>query len=477
MTLTRRAFVAGLSASVVPWQRALGAPPRVIVVGAGLAGLAAAYELQQAGVAVTLLEQSDRVGGRVMTVRDHFDDGAWVDVGGQTTGAFYANFFYYASKFKLPFEEQQSFRQRADYRLHLRGQLLSGAELRANLDDWPVDLLPEERPLAPFRLLNHYLAPIVEQIGTVENVLHPDFADYDRINLRQLLDKRGASAAAIELIDHTLNYNSVDTVSALSVLRDAVRARHMQGGQALNLDNGNDALPQAFAERLADRIHYRHALRAVRQTENAVELTVDHEGTRRSMQADCIVLAIPFTALRKIEVTPALPPSRQTIINELPYTQIVQTWLQTRTRFWEQGNPMSMLVSDGPLERLFDNSRRMQGERGMLINWVNGTGVSAVRADGADQQLANVVRELDKVWPDASSRVETVLAHDWGQTYVEGAYAHYAPGQMTRYAADIPQPIGRLHFAGEHTELVAPGMEGALTSGKRAAAEILAQLN
>ena len=477
MTLTRRAFVAGLSASAVPWQRALAAPPRVIVVGAGLAGLAAAYELQQAGAKVELLEQSDRVGGRVMTVRDQFDDGAWVDVGGQTTGAFYANFFYYATKFELPFEEQQSFRQRADYRLHLRGQLLSGAELRANPDDWPLDLLPVERALAPFRLLNHYLAPIVEQIGTVENVLHPDFADYDQINLRQLLDKRGASAAAIELIDHTLNYNSVDTVSALSVLRDAVRARHMQGGQALNLDNGNEALPQAFAERLADRIHYRHVLRAVRQTENAVELTVDHEGTLRRMQADCIVMAIPFTALRKIEVTPALPASRQTIINELPYTQIVQTWLQTRTRFWEQGNPMSMLVSDGPLERLFDNSRRMQGERGMLINWVNGTGVSAVRADGAAQQLANVVRELDKVWPDASSQVETALAHDWGHTYVEGAYAHYAPGQMTRYAADIPQPIGRLHFAGEHTELVAPGMEGALTSGKRAAAEILARLN
>ena len=84
-------------------------------------------------------------------------------------------------------------------------------------------------------------------------------------------------------------------------------------------------------------------------------------------------------------------------------------------------------------------------------------------------------RELAKIWPESSQLIEKAVSNNWANSYARGAYAHYAPGQMAAFAADIWKPVGRLHFAGEHTELVAPGMEGALTSGKRAAAEILSR--
>ena len=449
------------------------APPRVVVVGAGLAGLAAAYELRQGGADVRLIERSGRVGGRVKTIRGHFDDGAWVDVGGQTTGAMYANFFYYATKFGLPFEAQQAPASRPDVLLHLGGRLYSAMQLRKDPSGWPVDLHGHEKPLAPFRLLGHYLEPIAAKIGAVDKVLSPAFVHYDELSLRQLLVRQGASDAAIRQIDHTLNYNSVDSVSALSALRDAARSLLMRGGQALHLENGNQSLPEAFAAALGDVIQCRHSLRAVRQSGAGVKLQVETNGSVDTLYADKIVIAIPFTALRKVHFEPGLPRERQTIIHELPYTQIAQAYLQTRTRFWESGATVSAVVSDGPLERLFNASQRMQDERGLLVNWVNGVGTDDIDAHQPEAHLNRVVRELDAIWPGAKGQIEKTLSNNWSRTYVEGAYAHYAPGQMATYAAAIPKPVGRVHFAGEHTELIAPGMEGALTSGRRAAAEIL----
>ena len=468
--------MAGIGAGLLPWTaRPLLAREhgKTIVVGAGLAGLAATYELSEAGADVTLIEMSDRVGGRIKTIRGHFADGAWVDVGGQTSGAMYANFFYYSTVLGLQFEKQEPVTQRPDVLLHLQDKLLSAAALRQDPSLWPVALTEEERPLAPFRLLNHYIGPIAKEIAHVENVLKPEFIGYDKLTLRELLQQRGASDAAIRQIDHTLNYNSVDTVSALSALRDAVRRLHMQGGQALNLADGNQSLPEAFAKKLGDRIRLGHTLKGIAHADDEVQLHVETDNGTETLYADRVIVTIPFTALRKVRFEPGLPVARQEIIDELPYTQIAQVYLQTKTRFWEQGTPVAMVVSDGPLERLFNASSRMQDGRGLLVNWVNGTGTQEVASRDPEKHLEIVLRNMEGIWSGCRDEIEVTLTNNWSHTYVRGAYAHYAPGQMAAHAADIATPIGRIHFAGEHTELVAPGMEGALTSGKRAAAEVL----
>ena len=165
--------------------------------------------------------------------------------------------------------------------------------------------------------------------------------------------------------------------------------------------------------------------------------------------------------------------ARQRAIDELPYTQVAQTYLQTRSKFWEGGQAVSAIYSDGPLERVFDASSRMSGDRGLLVNWINGVGTEALDGMSPEEQADFSARELEKIWPESRPLIEKTVSNNWANTYARGAYAHYGPGQMAAFAPDIWKPIGRLHFAGEHTELVAPGMEGALTSGKRAAAEIL----
>ncbi len=472
--LNRRHFLLGAGGGALSllWQGA-NAAQRVAVVGAGLSGLAATHQLRSSGVDAVLLEQSDRVGGRIRTIRGHFADGAWVDVGGQTIGASYANFLSYCTAFGLPFEESPPAGPRRDVLLHLRGQFFLGQELRGNPELWPPGLSDEEKPLAPFRLLGHYLDPLASQIASVDRVLDSEFIGYDQLTLRELLQQRGASDAAIRLIDHTLNYNSVDTVSALSALRDRTRVVLLRAGRPPVLKNGNQSLTDAFGKSLSEAILYGHGLEKVHRSADGVSLHVRTADGMQVHEFDRVVLALPFTALRKIRFEPALPPERQKAIDELPYTRIVQTYLQTKTRFWEDNAPVSMVLSDGPLERLFNASSKMSGDRGLLINWVNGIGTQNVSSVDPEEQVDKVIREMEVLWPGCRDQVDMTLAYNWSNTYVEGAYAHYAPGQMAAFADNIPRPLGRLHFAGEHTELVAAGMEGALVSGRRAAAEIL----
>lgn len=473
-TVTRRSVLIGACGALLPALAGHATtPPRVVVAGAGLAGLVAALKLAEAGVDVRVIEQSARVGGRVRTVRGELADDAWVDVGGQTAGPGYANFFYYAQKFGLEFERRQQPALRRDVLMHHGGSLYSVNDLQRGDRAWPVALHVGERPAAPLHLLRHYLRPIAVEIGSADRILDPAFADYDALSLEDLLRRLGASEPAIELMDRTANYNSLATVSALSALRDAARSLYFEGAGAVHLADGNARLPEAFAAALGERVYLEHRLESLRQNGHGVALRIKTGASIEVWQAERVIMAIPFTALRAVRFDTPLPKERQAIIDELPYTQVAQCYMQTRSRFWEQNHRVSVVYSDGPLERLFDASDKLGGERGLLINWINGAAVQRLTEMDSAYHATLVKSELARIWPGSGGQLERMFTNDWSRSYAKGAYAHYAPGQMTRFAIAIPQPVDRVHFAGEHTELVAPGMEGALVSGLRAANEVL----
>ena len=130
-------------------------------------------------------------------------------------------------------------------------------------------------------------------------------------------------------------------------------------------------------ERLEDIIAFETSLTSVKNTSSGVTLHFDTPNGAEVWEAQAVVLALPFTALRKVGFEPALHAARWSIIESLPYTQVAQTYLQTATRFWSEQDNVLAVYSDGPIERLFNASSRMTSERGLLVNWVNGKGVAA----------------------------------------------------------------------------------------------------
>lgn len=473
--LNRRQFVArfGGVLAAAPFLSACRAGNgRVAVIGAGLSGLVAAHQLKQAGIEVQVFEQSNRAGGRIWTVRDQLDDGAWLDVGAMGAGQSYTNWRAFCEAFGQKVEASASSNPRPDTLVLLDGEMHRGSRLRAEPDAWPGALSDAEKPLAPSRLLFAHLMPVAEEIGEVANVLNPRFSHYDEMSLLDFLRERDASETAIAMIERSLNYNSLATVSALSALRDATRLIGASG-PSLHVAGGNSGLPEAMADRLRDEIAYRRELIAVNASKDDLRLTLNGPNGTEAFDAQRVILTVPFTALRKVDFQPRLPSARQRMIDELPYTQIAKTFVQTKTRFWRQDTEFSVLYSDSRYERVFNLSNRMSETRGLLMNWINGVGLEPFEGLDADQHSAAVIDWMRSVWPAAADQFEKAITVNWGDTYAGGAYAHYAPGQLQTFASEIPKPVGPIHFAGEHTELVAPGLEGAVTSGMRAAAEVL----
>jgi monoamine oxidase len=476
--VSRRRVLAGLGGfalSACSPRTGTNNDPNVVVVGAGLAGLAATYELRQAGLNVRLVEQSARPGGRVHSVRGHFDSDAVFELGGTEVASSYTNFLGYCEALGVAFEVQANEGPRRDVLLHEGGDFYSLAALRSGTA-WPNQMSAAERAAAPFGLLGTFLREDAARIGTVERVMHADFSYLDDMTLRQYLVSRQASLAAIEFIDRYLNYNSVDTVSALGALRDVVR--RLQAGQvsAVALSNGNSSLPEAFASRVSDIIQYRSSLQGIDNQADAVSLRIATASGDENWQCDHVILALPFSALRHVDMSGNISAERHAMIDELPYTQISRTYLQTASRFWEQGSSLAAVYTDGPLERFFDLSDRMPANSGLLQNWLNGVGMQSFSGFSDEQRVASIVEHMQSLWPGSAADIQQSLTIDWGQTYCKGAYAHFAPGQVHKFVPTLSDSFGRLHFAGEHTEFEASGLEGALISGRRAASQVLAAM-
>ena len=476
--LSRRAFVVGgatslgLAACGLPRTTARERDTDVLVVGAGLAGLSAALALVESGVGVRVIEADRVVGGRVRTVRGRFAHDVWLDVGAQGGSDNYARFVAHCARFNLTLQPTPRPAGPGDALLQLGGAIYRQSALRAAPTRWPLALSEREMALAPTRIMGGVLMPVAREIGSVDRVLAPEFAHYDALSVADLMRQSGVSEAALGLAEHVANYNSLETVSALSALRDLTR--FLRPGRSVFVTGGNDRLPRAMADSLGARVALEHRLVALEQSPTSVTARVSDGRQIRSITAGHIILAIPFTSLASVSITPSLPAARRAMIEQLPYTQVAKTFVQTSRSFLNTPNRVNLVYSDTPFERVFNMSYGEADAPGLLLNWINGNGLADLRASATASHRALVLNWMRALWPEHRDALGESLTYDWADTYAKGAYAHYAPGQMTRFAAQIPEPVGRLYFAGEHTELVAPGMEGAIVSGERAASEVLA---
>jgi len=208
-------------ASAAALQRR-GLARKVLVAGAGLAGLSAAYELVQAGHQVTVIEARDRPGGRVFTLRDAFSDGLYAEAGAESFGGTHNFVHRYVKQFGLALMPAPS-SSRLTSLYYVKGQRVLNK--RAGVE-WPMQLPPDEQEMLPYDLARKYIEPAVKEIG---DPLAPGWPSheilekYDRVAMTGMLQRRGASPEAIALLQVGYNDswdNGTEPDSALCLLRD-----------------------------------------------------------------------------------------------------------------------------------------------------------------------------------------------------------------------------------------------------------------
>ena len=463
--LTRRRFLA--AGATAAGTLALGRPAfaigrargSVVVVGAGLAGLTAAYELDDAGWDVTLLEARDRVGGRVWTLRTPFREGQHAEAGGEYIDTEHTNLLAYLRDFGLRTETVGKGQGNLDGVAFFRG--------RRVLEDayFPESVLDEADRFSS------KLDELAEDIDLDDPM---DGNTFDQRSLGDLLDDMRLSPLAQLAVqidfrdDYTAELDQVSLLFALMLYRSSYDQPE-EGIEVWRIAGGNDRLPKALARELGDAVELETPVTRIEQSTGGVRVTAGGE----RYDADYCVVATPMPALRRVAFAPALPSALRGAIAELQYGIGTKTILQYDRRVWRAQGFNGDVFTDLSFNTSWEATDQQSGRSGILIAYTSGANGARFTRLAANKRVTTVAAQLGRVFPGSRQHVVASATAAWAaERYTGGTYSAYAPGQMSRFWHALRSPAGRLYFAGEHTDTVAGYMEGAIRSGKRVASAI-----
>ena len=436
---------------------------KIIVGGAGIAGLSCAYELMKRGHDVTVLEASARTGGHVHTVREGLADGLYVDAGAEHfTQPGYDRYWQYVQEFNLtalPYPRRNRMLRVLQGKMYSEDDLQSANVLKVlGFNQREVQFLASH---AWWELPSLYFDPLLDKFTDEYKPFDAGLNHLDHVTMDQWLKEQDASAAAIRYIGGT-------GVSALHVLWHAailkVRKVPLFPSKVFRLRGGNRGMTDAFAARLGDRVRFERPITKIEHSPTAVRIHYRESGEEKTMEAEYLVCGMSAVMLRQIPVTPAWPESKRYAMATVPYYTASRPFFQSRSRFWEKdGISPNIEFNERSLSHIWRMGDDVETQRGLLVSTADAltTGEAALKT-------------FRRYYPGKSEDIELALVHDWSKDpwVMACETLNYRPGDLTRLWPALVEPHGRIHFAGAYADNLNWGMEAATRSANRAAERI-----
>jgi monoamine oxidase len=433
---------------------------RVLVVGAGLAGLTATRQLLAAGHSVTLIEAGSRLGGRARTVRAPFVDGQYVESGAEWIDTHHRRMRSLLDRYGMSLQgegQQWTTIRRWLYRegrLHSPADL--GAELQSQLDQF--EAIVDEASLSIDDPSNPQRGSRAVELDALSLADVADRAELGEVaRLFHMRNSQGEFAAEPEDVS-LLFVAQQRAIAAAGGAEDVVRSHRVV--------DGLDTLVRHMAADVADSISTNEALLAVEHGNDGVTITT----TRRSIEADHVVLATSLVPLRDVRFDPPLDLAVRTAIDALGYGTVTKTAVQFAERQWSPGYATTASVA----QRVYEPTVDQLGEAGVLMSYAGGDGGRRL-AERSEQERCGVIEADMRAMHTLNAPSPGGFSRAWSnESRFGGSYAVYRPGQVTAFWEVLRRPHGRIWLAGEHVATWTGYLEGAVESGETVAAGILA---
>ncbi len=439
----------------------------VTVIGAGLAGLSAAYELHRAGWNVTVLEARNRVGGRVYTIRE-FSNGMVAEGGGEFIEESHTRMIALAHQFGF--------------------KLAPATSWRGGDRDW-ASFDGKSGPLTDASVWGFNLAEEVDREWEFLAELSQFVPDPNQPHLAREAERLDAQSARdwIQSLDvhpfakqyfaqHIRSEYTCEPeqLSLLDLCRNAkMYYFETDHSPSMRVLGGNDQIPRALADALPD-VRFNAIVESVRLTSDGVAVTYRQEDSHVTIDSDFAILAIPLTTARSMDFNSSLPSVHQKLVDEISYGAVTKVLIEYRKRFWDERGWSGRLTTDAPIVMTWHATSHFEHERGIITAYTGGGPGVKLSALSDEERIEMAVTEIEKHFPGSSKSIENVATIAWlNEPFTRGSYMALAPGDVLKHWKTLFQPAGRLFFAGEHATPVQGFMEGAVESGQRAAREIL----
>ncbi len=415
-----------------------------VVIGAGFAGLAAAYKLKNAGWNVTVLEVRARIGGRVISHKFAGTD-LICELGAERVGESHERIKALCSDFKIPLQKHQF----EDYLLQ-NGKVSRPGE-------WGFSA----KAKAAFEKL----------IAQYEKFAPAQKQRLDKYDWWNYLEKIGFSESDLrlrDLMDSTDFGESIRHVSAFAALAEYAESSP-KNEMDYKMTGGNSLLAGEFAKRIgAENIRLREAVTHIGQSRG----TVTVRSGDQVFKADAVICTVPIQSLLKIKFTPPLPAAQVDAAERLTYARICKNSVLYDERFWRDEN--FSMVSDVTSHFYFHSTQGQSGRQGILTSYAVGEKADVLASQDDVRRMNIITRDLHDLNDQATMLARGIASYAWQRDeFTDGAYALYKPGQWFGIRPVLQRPHGQVFFAGEHLADWQGFMEGAIETGESAAEALI----
>ncbi|QRG70222.1 flavin monoamine oxidase family protein [Brevibacillus choshinensis] len=456
-------------------------PKRIVIVGAGMAGLVSASLLKEAGHEVVIIEGSDRIGGRVYTLRSPFYGGQYMEAGAMRIPSTHLLTMEYLSKFRLPLQEFINITPHD--LLYVNGIRTRRWNYQKNPDALRFPVSPSERGKTADELAAMAVKPIVDFIHQDPQKHWPIvIKHFDKYSMDTFLRFNpvgpSLSAAAVNMIKVLSGFEGFPELSFIEILRDFILFTPTT--RFYEISGGFDRLPQAFLTQLRENIHLNCKMTHLTQQGREVTISGKHTVTSEPFQVsgDFAIITVPFTVLQFVKVEPndLFSYEKWNAIRQLHYVASTKIGIQFSPRFWEaNGTYGGQSVTDLPIRLTYYPSHGFGEQYGVVL-------ASYTWEDDAQPWLSmsmeeQVMKALENMAVLHGEQVfqsfVTGVTHNWDlYPFSAGAFTLFKPLQETELGPHISTPEGLIHFAGEHASDYHGWIQGAIQSALRTAFEL-----